>query len=57
VYSPGLFTGVVLYLPLSQLVLLRAWRQADRDVLRRGLVAGIALHTLVFGVALAIART
>ena len=55
VYSPGLLTGVILYLPLASLVLLRAWSQAERDIRIRGVVAGIALHVLVVVIAYALA--
>ena len=50
-YSPGLFTGVVLYLPLSQLVLFRAWSQAEGAAFRQGVLAGLALHVLVLALA------
>ena len=52
-YSPGLLTGVVLYLPLAQLALARAWSQAEGAMFGRGVVAGIALHALVFVIAYA----
>ena len=55
-YSPGLITSVILYLPLSQLLLLRAWYQADRALLGRGILTGIALHALVGLVVFAVAR-
>ena len=50
-YSPGLFTGVVLYLPICQLVLMRAWAQADEAMFRQGVVAGLVLHALVIAIA------
>jgi hypothetical protein len=50
-YAPGLFTGVVLYLPLGTLVLLRAASQAPQELRVRGMVAGTALHALVVVVA------
>lgn len=52
-YSPGLFTGVVLYLPLGQLALLRAWQQAGASF-SRGVAAGLAVHALVSAIALAV---
>jgi hypothetical protein len=55
-YSPGLFTGVVLYLPLAQLALLRAWSQAEGAMFARGVWTGIALHVLVFVIVLGITR-
>ena len=55
-YSPGLFTAVILYLPLGQLLLLRAWHQADPATVRRGVLAGVAAHAAVIAVATAAAR-
>lgn len=54
-YSPGLLTSVVLYLPLSQLTLLRSWYQSERPLFIRGIVAGIAAHAAVSLLALALA--
>lgn len=52
-YSPGLITGVVLYLPLGQLALLRAWVQAPPGLFGRGVLTGLAVHALVVLVAYA----
>jgi Protein of unknown function with HXXEE motif len=46
-YSPGLFTGVILYLPLGQLALLRAWHQAPGHDFGRGVAAGVVAHVFV----------
>jgi hypothetical protein len=46
-YSPGLVTGVILYLPLGQLLLLRAWHQTTAPRFWRGVLAGLAAHALV----------
>jgi hypothetical protein len=46
-YSPGLVTGVILYLPLAQLTLMRAWLQAQPGLFGRGIVVGVAVHALV----------
>ena len=54
-YSPGLITGVVLYLPLAQLALMRAWVQAPREMFTRGVMAGLVAHALVVVVAYAVA--
>ena len=56
-YSPGLISGVVLYLPVAGLVLLRASSQAQRGAFGRGLAVGAALHAAVFIVAYAVAVT
>lgn len=53
-YSPGLFSSVILYLPLGQLAILRAWSQASPQALRRGMVAGVALHALLLAVVVTI---
>jgi hypothetical protein len=50
-YSPGLITGVVFYLPLAKLVLMRAWLQASGDMWRYGVASGIAIHAVVVVVA------
>jgi hypothetical protein len=52
-YSPGLITGVVLYLPLGQLALFRAWDQAPPGFFARGIAAGLAAHVAVTLIALA----
>jgi Protein of unknown function with HXXEE motif len=55
-YSPGLITGIVLYLPLGQLVLIRAVHQVDRGQFTKGIVAGMAIHALVSVIAATAAR-
>jgi hypothetical protein len=54
-YSPGLITGVVLYLPLGQLTLIRAWHQAEPPFFWRGVIVGIAAQAMVALIALAAA--
>jgi Protein of unknown function with HXXEE motif len=46
-YSPGLITGVVLYLPLAQLVLLRAWHQVPASLFWQGVGTGLIAHVVV----------
>lgn len=53
-YSPGLFTSLVLYLPISQLALLRAWFQAERSLFVRGVVAGVFAHAAVVAIVYAL---
>jgi len=50
-YSPGLVSAVVLYVPLGSLVTIRAFDQAPRAQVQRGIFAGILLHALAFIVA------
>ena len=54
-YSPGLITGVVLYLPLGQLALMRAYHQVPSAFFWRGVAAGVAAHAVVTITALALA--
>jgi hypothetical protein len=55
-YSPGLISGIVLYVPLGSLTLLRAAHQARADVVRRGILAGVAIHAAVFIIAFVLSR-
>ena len=55
-YSPGLITGVVFYLPIAGLVLLRASSQAARRPFTRGIAIGVVLHAVVFVVAYSLTR-
>ena len=55
-YAPGLITGVVLYLPLGQLLLIRALHQVEPARFTRGILAGVAIHTIVSVAAVMLAR-
>jgi hypothetical protein len=55
-YSPGLVTGIVLYLPLGSLTLLRSLHQAAAQTVTRGALAGIAIHAAVFVIAFLLSR-
>ena len=55
-YSPGLFTGVILYLPLGALGLLRAQHQAPGRWFARGVLVGLGVHGLVSLLAFVLAR-
>ncbi len=55
-YSPGLITGVVLYLPLGQLALIRAWRQVTPSFFWRGVATGLAAHAVVVFIAVGTVR-
>ena len=50
-YAPGLVSAVVLYVPLGALAMIRAFDQAPRAQLERGIIAGMVVHALVFVVA------
>ncbi|MBI1765815.1 MAG: HXXEE domain-containing protein [Acidobacteria bacterium] len=51
-YSPGLLSGLCLWAPLGVWTLRRAWRSLPRGQFSAGVLAGIALHGLVFLLAL-----
>lgn len=55
-YSPGLVSGLGLYLPLGSLSLIRGARQLGAAALRWGLAAGIGVHALVPVVGLLVSR-
>jgi len=55
-YAPGLISAVVLYVPLGSLTMARAFDQAPRAQLARGVIAGLLIHAIVFIVALASTR-
>lgn len=51
-YSPGAFSGVLLWMPLGFYTIRRAWRSLPRESFWFGLSAGIALHAAVSLIAL-----
>jgi uncharacterized protein with HXXEE motif len=54
-YSPGLISSVVVYLPLTQLVLVRAWHQVPSPLFWRAVAAGALAHAVVTTIAVAVA--
>ena len=56
-YSPGLISGIVLYVPLGMLTLMRAWQQQSIGRFWAGVGAGVLFHGVVSLVALIAART
>jgi hypothetical protein len=50
-YAPGMISGVVVYLPLGLLTLIRAGHQQPPPEFARGIAAGIAFHALVIAAA------
>ena len=55
-YAPGLISAVILYVPLGSLTMIRAFDQAPRPQLARGIIAGLVIHAIVSIVALASTR-
>ena len=55
-YSPGLFSAVVLYVPLGSLTMIRAFDQAPQSEIRRGVVSALMLHAVVFVIAFAVTQ-
>jgi hypothetical protein len=46
-YSPGLFSGLLLYLPLGGVTLVRGVRRLGATAVRQGVVVGVVIHALV----------
>lgn len=46
-YSPGSFTGLLLWAPLGAVTLLRAWTSTTRRTFRAGVIVGLAIHAVV----------
>ena len=55
-YSPGLVTGLALWLPLALVALSRAWRETEPGFFATGVLAGLAGHALVTLSAVAASR-
>jgi hypothetical protein len=55
-YSPGTVSGVVVYLPLGLLTLIRAAHQQDAAAFGRGVVAGLVIHAVVAALAFSATR-
>jgi hypothetical protein len=51
-FSPGLLTGVVFWIPLGLLILLRAWHQARVRTFWGGMAAGAVTQMVVMALAL-----
>lgn len=46
-YSPGLISGLLLFIPLGAITLIRAHRQVNRRTFRAGLIVGVLMHMFV----------
>jgi hypothetical protein len=46
-YSPGLISGLLLFIPLGAITLTRARRQVNRRTFRAGLIVGVLMHMFV----------
>jgi hypothetical protein len=55
-YSPGLISGVLLFIPLGSMTVLRARKSINRRTFRAGLVVGILMHAVVVLLAFGFAR-
>ena len=53
-YAPGLVSAVVLYVPLGALTMIRAFDQAPRAQLLRGITTGVLLHAALPPIVLAV---
>jgi hypothetical protein len=55
-YSPGLVSGLVLFLPLGAITLRRAWIGVNRRTFRVGVMVGLLMHAAVVLLAFGFAR-
>ena len=53
-YAPGLISAVVLYVPIGALIMIRAFDQAPRVQLSRGIAVGLLLHAALFPIVFAV---
>jgi hypothetical protein len=55
-YSPGLISGLLLFIPLGTVTLLRARVSVNRRTLRAGFIVGVLMHAVVVLLAFGFAR-
>ena len=55
-YSPGLISGLLLYIPLGAITLGRARASVNRRTFRAGLIVGVLMHVVVVLLAFGFAR-
>lgn len=55
-YSPGLISGLLLFIPLGAITLLRARAGVNRRTLRAGIIIGVLMHAAVVLLAFGFAR-
>jgi hypothetical protein len=55
-YSPGLVSGLLLFVPLGTVTLARARRLVNRRTLRAGIIVGVLMHAVVVLLAFGFAR-
>ena len=46
-YSPGVVSGLLLFIPLGGITLLRGWRRINRRTFNAGLILGVGIHVVV----------
>jgi hypothetical protein len=55
-YSPGLISGLLLFIPLGTITLLRAKKRVTGRIFRAGVIIGVAMHAIVVLLAFGFAR-
>jgi Protein of unknown function with HXXEE motif len=55
-YSPGVISGLLLFIPLGAITLLRARKTVNRRTLRAGVIVGVLMHAVVVLLAFGFAR-
>lgn len=55
-YSPGLVSGLLLFIPLGTVTIVRGWKNVNRRTFRAGVIVGILMHMVVVLLAFGFAR-
>lgn len=55
-YSPGLASGLLLFIPLGIITLRRAWKTTNRRIFRAGVIVGVLMHLVVVLLAFGFAK-
>ena len=55
-YSPGVVSGLLIFVPLGGSTLLGGWKRVNRRTFNAGVVLGVAMHAVVVLLAFGFAR-
>lgn len=55
-YSPGLISGLLLFIPLGAITLHRGWTRVNRRTVLAGVIVGVVMHAVVVLLAFGFAK-